>query len=343
MPRVRAGADALSLLSIPLNAHTLSALREEPRPLIDLRREVGLPPATTMRGHLRTLTRTSVLERHQEGGFPGAVQYALGPAGEDLRVVARALQGWLARAPGGPVPLGGAEAKSLIKALTQGWSSSIMRALAASPLSLTDLNKLISDLNYPSLERRLGAMRGTGMIESCPSETRTTPYRASAWLRQAIAPLAAAARWERRHAPEQTTPIGRIDIEAAFLLTLPMLELPAELEGGCRLTVESRASQRSMAGVTVRFSGGRLESCITRLAGKAEAGACGTALAWIDAVEDADPDRLEISGDRELALAILDGLHGFLLPAGSAAGRDVRGVGDPKQVDHVDERVLGGI
>lgn len=340
---MRAGADALSLLAIPLNANTLSALREEPRPLVDLRREVGLPPQTTMRGHLRTLTRTSVLERQQEGGFPGAVHYALGPAGDDLLAVARALQAWLACSPDGPIPLGSPEAKSLIKALTQGWSSTIMRALAAGPLSLTDLNKLITGLNYPSLERRMGAMRAAGMIEPCPSETRTTPYRASAWLRRAIAPLAAAARWERRHAPEKTTPIGRIDIEAAFLLALPMLELSAELEGGCRLSVESRATEPAMAGVTVRFSGGRLESCITRLAGKAEAGACGTALAWIDAIEDADPDRLEISGDRELALAILDGLHRFLLPAASAARRGVRGIGDPEQVDHVDEGVLGGI
>jgi DNA-binding HxlR family transcriptional regulator len=343
MPRVRAGAQALSLLAVPLSANVLSALKEEPKPLMVLRREVGLPPQTTMRGQLRTLTRTSVLERQQEGGFPGAVQYALGPAGEDLLVVARALQTWLERSPDGPVLLGSAEAKNRIKTLAQGWSSTIMRALASGPLSLTDLNRLISGLNYPSLERRLGALRATGMIESCPSETRTTPYRASTWLRQAIAPLAAAARWERLHVPEETTPIGRIDIEAAFLLTLPMLDLPAEIDGGCRLAVEARNLEPDMAGVTCRFAGGRLESCIARLQGKADAGACGTAIAWIDAVEDADPARLEIRGNRDLPLAILQGLRGFLLPVRSAAGRKVVGVGNPEQVDHIDESVPGGI
>jgi DNA-binding HxlR family transcriptional regulator len=282
--------------------------------LTDLRREVGLPPQTTMRGQLRTLTRTRVLERHQEGGFPGAVSYTLASAGADLLTVARALEAWLARSPDGPVPLGSPQAKNLVKALAQGWSSSIVRALASRPLSLTELNRLISGLNYPSLERRLGALRATGMIEPCPSETRTTPYRASLWLRQAIAPLAAAARWERRHAAEETTGIGRIDVEAAFLLTLPMLDLPAELEGGCRLAVESRGADSNMTGVTLNFSGGRIESCVARLEGRADAGLCGTATAWIDAVEDADMDRLDIRGDRDLALAILEGLHGFLLP-----------------------------
>jgi DNA-binding HxlR family transcriptional regulator len=315
MSGVRAGAHALSLLSIPLNVHALSALQEEPRPLMDLRRDVGLPPQTTMRGHLRTLTRTRVLERQREDGFPGAVNYGLGPAGNDLLVVARALRGWLARSPNGPVPLGSSVAKSVIKALVQGWSCSIVRALASGPLSLTQLNKLIAGLNYPSLERRLGAMRAAGMIEPCPSESRTTPYRASVWLRQAIAPLALAARWERQHAPEETTPIGRIDVEAAFLLTVPMLELPSSVSGACRLAVETRAAERQMIGVTSRVSGGSLESCTARLEGKADAGACGTAVAWIDAVEEATPGHLEIRGDYDLTSAIIVGLHDALTPA----------------------------
>lgn len=310
---MRAGGHALTLLSIPLNVHALSALEEEPKPLMDLRREVGLPPQTTMRGHLRTLTRTRVLERQREDGFPGAVNYGLGPAGSDLLVVATALREWLARCPDGPVPLGSPAAKSVIKALVQGWSCSIVRALASGPLSLTQLNKLITGINYPSLERRLGAMRAAGMIESCPSQTRTTPYRATAWLRQAIAPLSLAARWERRHALEETKPIGRIDVEAAFLLAIPMLELPADLEGSCRLVVETRGADLRMTGVTIRFSEGRIESCLTRLEGEAEAAVCGTAMTWIEALGRGQLDRLEISGNRGLALAILDGLHGSFL------------------------------
>ena len=59
-------------------------------------------------------------------------------------------------APEGPLALGSSTAKSAIKALVEGWGTNMIRALAARPLSLTELNGLISGLSYPSLERRLG-------------------------------------------------------------------------------------------------------------------------------------------------------------------------------------------
>jgi DNA-binding HxlR family transcriptional regulator len=312
---MRAGAHALTLLSNPLTVQVLSALQEEPRALMDLRRDVGLPPQTTMRGHLRTLTRTRILERRQEAGFPGAVEYALAPAGRDLWGAAQPLQGWLARCPNGPEALDSPAAKPLIKALVQGWSSSIVRALASRPLSLTELNKLITGINYPSLERRMGGLRSAGLIEPAPGDSRTRPYRAGVWLRQAVAPLAAAARWERRHVPEETTPIGRIDIEAAFLLALPMLRLPSGLAAGCRLVVDTRAAEPGMAGVTARFSDGQLRSCVTVLEGEVDAGVSGGAMAWIDAIDHPDPSRLELRGDRNLAREVVEGLNRALLPA----------------------------
>ena len=51
----RAGTQALRLLSTPINVFVLQALAEGPHSLVDLRREAGSPPQTTMRGHLRTL------------------------------------------------------------------------------------------------------------------------------------------------------------------------------------------------------------------------------------------------------------------------------------------------
>ncbi len=318
---VRAGAQALSLFSTPLIPRVLDAVRSESRPLRDLRRDVDLPSQTTVRGQLRLLTRTRVLERRQEAGFPGAVTYSLGPAGGDLLTVGRLLQAWLTRAPRGPVQLGSIEAKNVIKILVQAWSSWIVRALASGPVSLTDLNRLITQLSYPSLERRLGAMRAAGMVEPCPGQAHTIPYQASAWLRQAIAPLSAASRWERRHAPELTTPVGQLDIEASFLLTLPMLELPGGLSGSCRLTVEGRADNGRVVTVTARFSEGVMESCAIRLEGDVDAGISGAASAWIDAVETGDPHRLDASGDRDLVRAILQGLHDALCgtPADTAS------------------------
>jgi DNA-binding HxlR family transcriptional regulator len=309
----RAGTQALKLLSTPINVHLLEALAEGPRPLGVLRREAGSPPQTTMRGHLRTLTQTRVVARQRQNEFPGSLDYELTPVGRELWGVATVLHAWLATNPDGPLALGSSSAKSAIKALVEGWGTNMVRALAARPLSLTELNGLISGLSYPSLERRLGAMRLAGQIERMPGPGRGTPYTVTEWLRRAIAPLGAAARWEHLHAPEQTAPIRRLDAEAAFLLATPLLSLPAELSGTCRLAVEIGGSNGdSMAGVLVGVREGGVASCVASMHGRADAWAAGSTQAWLGAVIEADTERLETGGNERLARALLDGLHGGL-------------------------------
>lgn len=312
MSQVRAGAFALSLLSVPLNVHVLEALDEEPRSLLDLRRAVGSPPQTTMRGHLRILTKLNVLERRQQPAFPGSIDYQLGPAAAPLLEVAEVVKAWLANAPDRPLELGEPAAKSAIKAFAEGWSASIVRALAARPLTLTELNKLISGTSYPSLERRLGAMRLADQIDVCPGQHRGTPYSATDWMRQAVAPLLAAARWERDYAPNEAAPLSRLDFEAAFLLAAPLLELPEELTGRCRLAVVSRDVEPSVAGAILGVGEGRVVSCSSRLQGEASAWAAGSPTAWIAAVVEHQKEQLELGGDCDLAMAIVDELHGSL-------------------------------
>jgi DNA-binding HxlR family transcriptional regulator len=311
---VRAGTYALNLLSVPLNVHVLTALEEKSMQLVDLRRAVGSPPQTTMRGHLRMLTSLGVLERRRQPDFPGSVEYQLGAAGPDLLEVTHVLQAWLASSPDGPLQPGSAAAKSAISAMVEGWSSTIVRALAAKSLALTELSKLITNLSYPSLERRLVAMRLAGQIERCPSAGRGTPYAVTNWLRQATAPLAGAARWERKYLPDQTTPIRRIDIESAFLLVVPLLDLQGSHSGSCRLAVEihNGTDEHRYAGVVVRVERGRIASCVSRLAGQAQGWASGSAAQWLGAVIERDANRLEIGGDCELVRDVLDGIHSVL-------------------------------
>lgn len=317
---MRAGAFALCLLSVPLNVHVLEALEEEPKSLIDLRQAVGSPPQTTMRGHLRTLTELGVVERRHDREFPGRVDYELAGPGRRLLEVARVVQSWLDRAPDGPIELGTPAGKSTIKSLAEGWSSGVVRALAAKPLALTELSLVITGLSYPSLERRLGAMRMAGLIERCPGNGRGTPYAVTAFLRAAMTPLAAAARWERTLLPSEAAPLGRIDVEAAFLLVLPRLRLPEELSGTCRLVVELRGNgERRFAGVLVGVEEGKLVSCQTRLEGEATAWTVGTSPAWLCAGLEGDIEELEVGGDCDLAYALLRGLARVPSPVGDRA------------------------
>jgi DNA-binding HxlR family transcriptional regulator len=312
---VRAGAHALTLLSVPLNVQVLTALEDGPMALTDLRRATGSPPQTTTRKQLRALTELGVLERRQHPGFPGSVDYQLARPGHELLQVARVAQGWLGAAPDGPVELGTSAAKSSIKALVDGWTSTVVRALAAKPLSLTQLSRLISTLNYPSLERRLAAMRLTGQITVCEAGAgRSRPYTATPWLRRAIGPIVSAARWERRFAADEATPIAPIDVESTLLLTLPMLRLSDDLSGTARLAAELRKPDGTtvFAGAVARVEEGSVVACTSRLEGTVDAWSSGTVGSWLNAALTGDADELELGGDSELIRALVDGIHGVL-------------------------------
>ncbi len=301
----------------------LQALAGESRSLIDLRRALGSPPQTTMRSHLQTLIEVGALERRRQSRFPGALDLELTAAGRDLLGVADVLAAWLAAAPHGPLQLETSAAKSVVKALVEGWSTTIVRALAARPLTLTQLSGLISDLSYPSLERRLTAMRLAGQLEAGANGGRGRPHFVTEWLRRAVAPLGAAARWEQLNSVAGAAPMTRLDIEAAFLLAVPLLSPPADLGGSCRLTVEvpMNGRGRRLAGVLVVAEASRIVSCSSRLDDHADAWVSGSAPAWFPAVIERDTSRLELGGDTHLGAALVAGLHESLFGSRGRAAR----------------------
>ena len=311
---MRAGAGALSLLSVPLNVHLLCALQEEERALADLSHTVGLPPASTLRAYLRTLSEWGLVERRQEGAFPGAVSYTLTEPGEKLVQTGDVLQRWLKAAPTGGMALGSPAAKSAVKALVDGWDVAIVRALASRPCTLTELDRLIPQVSYPALERRLTAMRKVGQVGGRRNENgRGTPYGATAWLRESVAPVIAATAWERRHAGSRTAAIGRLDVEAVLLLALPLLQLPGDLAGSCRLGVElRREGAPRYAGATATLADGGV-SATANLGEEADAWVTGTPLDWFRWINGRH-DEVEIGGDIRLARLLADALRDALVP-----------------------------
>lgn len=311
---MRPGVHALSLLAAPLNVHVLKALEEKPCSLNDLRRVVGSPPETTMRVYMRSLTDQGVLQRYRANEFAATVDYEITRTGRNLLMVGEVLQRWLQTAPEGPIALGSSAAKGATKALIDGWSAKIVRVLAARPMTLIELSKLIPSVTYPTLDRRLTAMRMVGLAEPYGDNGRGRPFRATEWLRRSVAPLLTATHWERVHVPEITAPIGRLEAEAAFLLAIPLLQLPSELSGACRMAVEVREHPTpEYAGVLVNVEAGRIASCVSRLEGPVDAWATGTPRDWLRQMTGYGTDRLEIGGDDALANAIIDCLRDSLL------------------------------
>jgi DNA-binding HxlR family transcriptional regulator len=307
---VRAGGLALSLLATPLNIQILEALSEHPLRLAELRKAAGLPAQTTLRGHLANLADLGVLRKRPTQRMPYAVENELTPMGRGLLEVAERLQLWLSQAPDGPISLSGGAAKGAVRALIDGWGSRMMRALAAHPRSLTELDGLIPDLSYPSLERRLSSMRLAGLVEAQPSVGTGTPYTVTRWARQGVAPIAAASHCESVHLNGRGTPVTQTDIEAAFLLATPLVGLPKPLAGLCQLEVELAPEYASQpAGVQVMFERGSVVSCVPRLESNPSAYAAGPAFDWVSALREGKIGDLRFGGSREIAEDVVAGLH----------------------------------
>lgn len=301
----------LELLAVPLNGMIVRALAGGPLRQAELRRELGNPAETTLRGHLARLEEVGAIQRRVRVGGPQFAKSELTGRGVDLLIATRALEGWLSRAPAEPIRLGTVQAKGAVKALVGGWDSMLLRALAAKPLTLTQLDRLIGAFSYPALERRLSAMRATGLVEATAG-SGGTPYRVTRWTRLGVGPIVAAAFFERLHM-EAAAPLSTIDIEAAFLLATPISPLPVEADGLCSLAAETEngagPGRGRRAGVEVTVDRGRIVSCVTRLSGEARNFAVGPALDWFEALIHRRPEQLQVGGDARLPNSLVHGIH----------------------------------
>jgi DNA-binding HxlR family transcriptional regulator len=237
-------------------------------------------------------------------------QYRIGSRGREALFVAFVIERWLQNAPQGPVPFECKEAESAVTALAKGWSATVVHALAREPLTFDELYETIEGVSQRALTRRLDAMLSTGQIEALPDGAGGAIYTLTDWLRAGIAPLIASARLERRDPTDSMAPIDALDVEAGFRLSLPLLELPKELSGRCRLGLNLAEDESSaLTGVTAQIELGRVVSCTSGLEAKANAWAAATASDWLDTVIEPDAKRVRTGGDRWLASAVVTAVH----------------------------------
>jgi len=251
--------------------------------------------------------------------MPYTVENELTDLGRGILDVAEVVEAWLARAPQGPIALGSEPAKGVIRALIGGWGSTMLRALAARPLSLTELSSVVADLSWPAMERRLSAMRAARLVEVQPNGERgAKPHAVTDWTRQAVAPLVAAGRCECRYLAANTEPLTRIDIEAAFLLAVPLVDLHVNHSGSCLLAVNTPASKDAvsktrLAGVHVEIETGDVVSCVSVLEKEPATWVLGTVDSWVTTILEGDLGRLRIGGrEPQVAKALIAGLHSSL-------------------------------
>lgn len=315
---LRSGVRPLILLATTLNFLIIRALADRPLRLAELRRATGLPAQTTLRGHLSSLGAIGIVAKRPASTMPYAVENELTAAGRELLRVAESLEAWLRRAPGGALSLETGSAKGVIKAFVDGWASAVLGTLARRPMSLTELDSVIPALSYPALERRLSSMRMAGLVEAAPAHGSGTPYAVTEWARQGVVPLAAAARCEQVGMRELAAPLTPDDIEAAFMLSVPLVGLPQEAAGRCHLTVEGDlANGRERSGVEVIVEAGHVVSCAGDVAGASSQYAAGSAATWFSALREARAEMLDYAGGK-LPMQLVTGLQEALLEPGGA-------------------------
>jgi len=312
---VRAGSHVLRLVGNPVHTRVLRAHAERPRQVAKLHDEIGWAAQTTLRASVAELREAGALIRETNGGTVYASKNRITPVGEELLFVADVLERWLAQAPTGPLAPDSEEAKVAVKALAGGWGSSLMRVLAAQPYSLAELDSLIPHVAYPSLERRLAKMRASRQVTPAPGPGRGTPYAVTDWLRRSIAPLCAAGRCEHRHMRDVAPPISAIEVEAAFLLALPLAPLPAALHGNCLLAVqtgsrEAKTPTDRLSGVIVEVQRGKIVCCAAQVDERPRTWALGRPETWLEAVIEGKVADLRFGGAKpRLAVALVHGLH----------------------------------
>jgi len=312
---VRAGSHVLGVFATPLNVRVLRAHRDGPKRLAELQDRVGWAAPTTVRVSVARLCEIGALARQRADESAHGVATGLSPAGEELLRVAETVETWLALCPNGPRTADSEEAKMAIKALAEGWNSTLMRALASGPITLTELSGLIPGVSYPALERRVVWMRTTGQIKPVESEGRGTPYVPTDWLRQAVGPICAAGRCERRYMDDESARVTSVEVEAAFLLALPLVSLRPEAQGSCMLAaqIEVKEPDRGnpgLAGVNVEVADGQMLSCAAQVDPEPQSWAVGNSTAWLDVVIDGRIEDLRVGGaDPQLALDLASGIH----------------------------------
>jgi DNA-binding HxlR family transcriptional regulator len=312
--RPRAGEQVLTLLATPLNYLILRALSARSMRLAELRQATGLPAQTTLRGHLASLGEIGLVSKRPTSQMPYAVENELTPMGREILEVADLLQDWLQRAPGGPIALEAGGARGVVKAFVDGWGSTMMRGLAVRPMSLTELDRRISDLSYPALERRLSSMRMAGLVEARPSSGGGTPYGLTDWARRGVLPLASAVNCERLHMHARAAPVTPIDIEAAFMLATPLVGLPQGTSGSCRLEVDPEPDHsRELVAVAVAVEAGRVVACDSEVRRPPTAIASGSASCWFGAIKEGTANLLSFDGARQLSEGLVVGLHSALV------------------------------
>ena len=190
------------------------------------------------------------------------------------------------------------------------WTLLIVRDLAAGPRRFVELQRVLPGISTEQLRSRLNRMVADGMLTR--QRFREVPprvdYELTERARELLPVLGELARWGYEWSWSSPRENELIDIGAIIRLAAGLIDPPHKLTGSVELIVTNAGKNGGALPYLVSVSRGAV-TLAERADDSAAAHVKGTEEAWIRAFgPEGSRDGLEITGDRVLALSVLDGL-----------------------------------
>jgi len=238
-------------------------------------------------------------------------QMQLTGKGEEMLFVSGTIERWLSRCPQGPLALGLAGARALAP-MVLSWSATLTHALAHGSLSLAELEQTLAAVLEPeAVEQQLESLVNSGQAEALYGSGRAPSYALTDWGREAISPIVAAVRYEQRYPEDDVLDPDVFDVEAAFQMALPLIDVPSDVRGTVRAGVRlpGAEGEELVAGSTVEVADGRVAASSPLLDRVPETWVTGDPLDWCETVIDPREAKLDTGGDIGLAQGLIEALH----------------------------------
>lgn len=311
-------ADVLRLLSGGASGEIVMALGEGPLRTMALTEAVSGYTSRTVYRYSAKLSELNVIERKEEPGVPSKVVLSLSdPCGRRLyELVDSFAKAYITRLPSGRI---GAHGWALLGLLAEMWELDVVDALSCEALSASDLARTRVGFSYHQVIRRAGQFATAGLLQDMGGHGRRRAYALTDRARRAMGLVAGLGRWRHQHiVREPEEGMKASEMATVLCAALPLVRLP-DHAGKC---IELRvAAQEPFGGATNAVwaeveDDGALHSCVSATS-SVDGWARGKLNAWLPAVLDGDPDRLQVGGEEELIGACLTQLHAALWTAGS--------------------------
>jgi DNA-binding HxlR family transcriptional regulator len=188
------------------------------------------------------------------------------------------------------------------------WTLLIVRDLAAGPRRFVELQRVLPGISTEQLRSRLNRMVADGMLTR--QRYREVPprvdYELTERARELMPILGELARWGYAWAWGTPRSSEAVDIGAIFRLAPGLLQVSAGLRGTIEFTVVADEGEPAAYKLTAGDGHVVLEE---EAADHADARVIGSTRAWIKAFgPEGDRSGLEVTGSRNLAGELLDGL-----------------------------------